>query len=108
MSALIVKRPPSKKRWNETMFTVIGKIRIEASAMRFVAIRTRLMAKTTAMSCIMYPLMKSALIKANASVDLYKSAVGAGKIPRAPSIGVTTRSPKIILSTMCSIFKILY
>jgi type IV secretory pathway TrbF-like protein len=51
MIAPLVNNPPSKNKWNDMIFTVIGKIRSDARAIRFVAISTILIANTIA---IMY------------------------------------------------------
>ncbi len=44
-----VNIPPSRNRWNEIIFTVIGSMRREASAIRFVMMSPILIANTRAM-----------------------------------------------------------
>ncbi len=89
MMAPAVKRPPSRTAWKATMLTVIGKMRIAARASRLVQRATKASAKTKALMIMMYFAAMSASMKAKASGLLYKSAVGAGKMPKVPRIGMS-------------------
>jgi len=99
-----LKIPPSKNKWKARIFTLIGAIKIAASAIRFKRMRTMLTAKTDAIRYIMYPVLIRISMSAQPSGVVYISAVGAGKTPRVPKIGITRRRTSKTLRMMFKIF----
>ena len=99
-----LKIPPSRYAWNPIIFKAIGSSRAAAKASRLVHNATSASKWVIVMNTIRYPEFIIAWINSKASTLVYISAVGAGKTPSAPKIGLTSNKVKRIFTIQWIIF----
>ena len=99
-----VKGPPSRKAWNPTILNVNGKSRRAPRASLRVQTEKMIAANVIASMYIMYLEAMRICIKWNAVSFVYMSAVGSGKKPSIPKIGMISNRVRITFMIVLNVF----